>query len=724
MAGIEDFGGNIVQKGADPTGVKDSTAAIVAAMGVDSDIIFIPKGVYTVNKNITIPANKRLTFGNNARLRPAKGITFTVNCSIDAGTHDWIFDITAGGLFNGAPKIDYVYPHWFGAKGDKTTDDTAAFQSALLFCNYSYKLFLPLGEYRIRQTLVSYCRGIESATGPYVDGGQFGAILQWDPLDTQTDLLPCLKIQSAGIDAVFENFTIHGMVQYNRRYLTKWIKKELFDQDLYEMFAVGVAAIEIASTATPVFRNIRTRFVKVGQLLNNDTGHITSHDCNWGGLIGVYCRKNNGDYFYQGGSISGEFCGILLGTLLIAGHRGGIGAQISRVHMGFSPYGIYQCIDSGLADYNSVNDVGGLSGIFMSAQFEQCGEAAIRLLPKSITGNLMTFGFGFSWSRPDYTDNENDWQYALPDDLKPLAEKQKYAAWFGALQTTVVFGDTLNTLSKSSNKGALGSAYIYRISNITGQLDLTGLALSDVVIREKVAPYYTSNDLKSRMAERDTRSFVPIAPANLLKNPEILENWTVGNGGKLSLASPSEIPVPVTDEMKRIIGTNIKIIKLTPDGVNEPSLQIDFDSPSLPVDVGINRPLAMQYFVLPTAPTNYTNYASLGKIVGKGIDIYGDVIGWERLGWKRMLGREQGIPTGLAYRMSFHFLSKTSPTYFAGIMASYDLVSSYSPVPHLYADKNLEIGGAAGNGLILTDAASGIRYQLIVNNGVLALKAL
>ncbi|WP_042164358.1 hypothetical protein [Paenibacillus gorillae] len=596
-------------------------------------------------------------------------------------------------------------------------------QSALQFCNSSYKLFLPLGEYRIRQTLVSYCRGIVSATGPYVDGEQYGAILQWDPIDTKTDLLPCLKIETAGISAEFENFTVHGVIQYNRRYLSKWIDKKLFDQDLYEMFAVGPAAIEISGNATPIFRNVRTRFVKVGQLLNNNTGHITSYDCNWSGLIGVYCRKNNNDYFYQGGNISGEFCGILLGTLPIAGHRGGLGVQITRVHLGFSPYGIYQCIDSGLEDYNSVSDVDGLSGIFMFAQFEQCGEAAIRLLPKSISFNLMTFGFGFSWSRPDYTDNESDWQYALPDDLKPMSEKQKYAAWFGALQTSVVFGDTLNKLMKSTNKGALGSAYIYRISNITGRLDLSGLTLSDIVVKEKIAPFYTSDDLKSRMKERDTRSFVPIAPANLLKNPEVLENWRVGDGGKLSIVSASELPVPITDDMKRIIGTNIKIIKLTPDGINEPSLQIDFNSPSLPLNVGINRPLAMQYFVLPTTPTSFTYYASRGRIEGEGTNIYDDVIGSEQLGWLRMLGREQGIPSGLAYRLTFHVLSKTNPTYFAGVMVSYDHVSSYSPVPYLYADKSLEIGGS-GNGLILTDEASGIRYQLLVRNGVLTLAAL
>lgn len=225
---------------------------------------------------------------------------------------------------------------WFGAVGDGKTDDTAAFQSAMAMCDKRYKLFVPAGDYRIRQTIENNSRGIYGV-GPYIDSGQMGTRIIWDPIDTTTDLLPCIRIRNSGVKTVFEDFSVFGVSQYSSRNLSTWIIKDLFEQSLYDMFSVGSAAFEIAGAATLIFRNISTSGVKVGQLLNSTKGHVSSYDCSWNGLIGVYCRINSGDYFYQGGGISGAFCGILIGTILTAGHRGGFHALLHRVHLGFSP---------------------------------------------------------------------------------------------------------------------------------------------------------------------------------------------------------------------------------------------------------------------------------------------------------------------------------------------------------------------------------------------------
>lgn len=524
---------------------------------------------------------------------------------------------------------------WFGAVGDGKTDDTASFHAAMAMCDKRYKLFVPAGEYRIRQTIENNSRGIYGV-GPYMDSGQMGTRIIWDPFDTTTDLLPLIRIRKAGVKAVFEDFSVYGISNYSSKNLSAWINKELFDQSLYDMFAEGTAAIEVAGSATPIFRNIATSGVKVGQLLNSTNGHVSSYDCTWSGLIGVYCRINSGDYFYQGGSISGAFCGIMLGTILTAGHRGGFHALVHRTHLGFSPYAIYQCIDSGLDDYNRSSSVMGLSGIYTNAQFEQCGEAAIKLLTKSSTMNFRIFGFGFSWSVTNYSGN-SAWEFPLPDSLKKPSEKQQYAAWFGTITAPTIFNDDLGRLRKSTAQGAMGTAYI---DTLTGdkESDLSGLEFMDTVIRRKVTPIYRAHDLQSRMQEREHRTLMPVSAPNLLKNPEVLSNWSVSNGS-VSFVTADQVPIPISNEIKQVIGHNPVILKVTPDGVNSPSIRIKFNAQRLPYQGDANRNLAMQYFILETEYESSNFYKSMGRISAQNAEyIFNDAVTWREKGWKHLRG--------------------------------------------------------------------------------------
>ncbi|QCT04088.1 hypothetical protein E6C60_3377 [Paenibacillus algicola] len=604
---------------------------------------------------------------------------------------------------------------WYGAVGDGKADDTAAFQAAMAACGKRHRLYIPSGDYRIRQTIENQSRGIVGEA-PYVDSGQQGSRILWDPLDTSSDLLPCLRIQDAGVKAVFENFSIFGMVGYNSRNLSTWVDKSLFEQSSYEMFAAGSAAIEVAGGATPIFRNIQTARVKTGLLLNSTKGHVTSYDCSWGGLIGVYCRINSGDYFFQGGGISGAFCGVLLGTILHAGHRGGFPADMHRVHLGFAPYAIYQCIDSGMDDYRQAASVNGLNGIYTTVQFEQCGEAAIKLLSKSNTSSLRMFGFGFSWSVPSYSDDPTRWQYALPDSLMRLEEKQQYAAWFGTLTYPVTIHNDLGALRLSTAPGGKGTAYI---EVLTGEResDLTGLNLPQTVIRRKWTPLYRTSDLHERMREREHRTGMPVSAPNLLRNPEVLSNWTVTNGGTISLVSPQQVPVPISNEMKQVLGRNPVILKVTPDGSRSPGVMIDFQAPSLPYEGDAGRNLAMQYFILETSTGSSSLYRSLGRVTAQNWEyIFNDTITWREPGWKHLRGREMSSRTGRLYNFSIAGIPETGDTYIAGVMVNWDQIGSYSPVPHSYMTDSLEIRGP-GNGVILTDEATGERYRIAIRNG-------
>lgn len=104
------------------------------------------------------------------------------------------------------------------------------------------------------------------------------------------------------------------------------------------MFSSCLSGFRITGSARVIFRNISTKNIKVGILSDSTSGHHTFYDCNIHGLIGIYIRKNSGDYFIQGGDIKGAFCGIMCGIQSQSNHFGGIDAfKMNRVHMGFPP---------------------------------------------------------------------------------------------------------------------------------------------------------------------------------------------------------------------------------------------------------------------------------------------------------------------------------------------------------------------------------------------------
>lgn len=682
-----------------------------------SNDINLPQGVYQVTKSITIPKSKRLVFSRGARIAPSKGVYVNLNCAILAEDDDYIFDTSLGGFFGGEPRIDKVSPHWFGAVGDGVSDDSKAFQYANNFCDRRLKLKLLGLTYRIRETVDITCRGIEG-TAAYVDGSMRGTVLSFEPTK-ENDLDACLNIHS-GTKAVFENFSVRGKKDYSVSRMADWLDRRDFDNSLYSMFATGSSAIRVISGG-PVFRNIQTAAIKCGLLLDNSTGHVTSYDCGWSGMFGIYCLRSSGDYFLQGGSISGSFCGLLLGTKLEAGHRGGFGGMLNRVHMGFSPYGIYQCIED-IDDYNSVTDVGGLSGTYKAVQFEVCGEAAIKLLPKSITSNFANEGFGFSWSS-DVQDG-GAWKFAIPDSILPRGSKQKYAAYFGTIQAPVQFGTTLNKLKKSNALGALGSALVENItannSSSDYNIDLAGLGESKyVVINKKAQNVYSTMGTDRIVNERSYATLNAVSPGNMISNPEDLNNWEVSNGGKIEMVGVKDVPYPISDEMIAMLGNSPSIIKLTPNGLVEPGLRIKFKE--FPLYVG-NRNIFMSYYVL--TPTNdwlggqYATAAviNVSRPVGEqvfnvGADYYKDY------GWRRKVGIEGVASSGYLYDLAFTFKSVKEPTYFVGVTVSLDAMAAYSPTPHAYVNGDLGVR----DDLILCDRASGLSYRIYIDGGKIAM---
>lgn len=693
---------SIIDYLADPTGINGSAGAILSAISGESDVIFIPKGIYSVEKNITIPSTKKLIFSRNARLLPWKGVTITINGTWEAGDDDWIFDLSRGGFVNGDYSIEEIRPEWLGAKGDGKTDDAESFRGASTLCNKKRIIKLGAKTYMLKSTVETSCRGIKGVN-TYVDSQNGGTLITFYPTDVTTDLLPAIRIKEAGAGSVFEKFRISGNVDYSSRYLSKWVDKTKFEASTYDMFAPGVAAIEVANTATPLFREVSTARVKAGLLLNSTHGHVTSYDSSWNGLIGVYCRKNSEDYFFQGGGISGSFCGLMIGVIPTAGHNGGISAlTINRVHMGFSPYGIYQVIDVDPAVYAGYSNVLGLNG-YVEGRFEQTGEAAIKLLPKSGTSGLYLNGFGMTYSPIDYTDEPGRWQHSLPDSLIPASEKQKYCVWLGSLKNSRITDDRGLAL-KSTAPGSLGTAIIEIFHEDN---DIEGLVPKYTTIKRKITG--ASVQLTKALEVADTvreHANSPISHGNLVE-PENISHWSASSGAKVEVVTDmSLLPAPFTEEMKRYLGGTIPVIKITPDGVSSPNIFIK--TPNSPISVDTTRMINYEYFI----------YAPSG-VVASRIDfwnnkhLYYDT--YQNLAkgdWSHIVGRELKSPDPKLNQVAFYRASPTLPTYIVGVMVSYDRPGAYAPYNHNYTRDAIETVG----GLILADTITGTRYKCHLND--------
>ena len=104
-------------------GTEATLRSIITNAGSNPVSITIYDDVAITAADLTIPSNVYLHFKDNGKLSPVSGITLTINGGIDAG----LFQIFSGeGTIAGTPKINYIYPEWFGAIGDGTTNDADA----------------------------------------------------------------------------------------------------------------------------------------------------------------------------------------------------------------------------------------------------------------------------------------------------------------------------------------------------------------------------------------------------------------------------------------------------------------------------------------------------------------------------------------------------------------------------------------------------------------------
>lgn len=116
---------NVKDFGAVGDGSSDDTAAVVAAFATNSEVYF-SAGTYRITSNTTIAANKKIHMNAGAALSVASAVTLTIHGNF-CGNPDSHHFQGSGSVVG----LGEVYTEWFGAKGDKTTDDQPAFQKAV-----------------------------------------------------------------------------------------------------------------------------------------------------------------------------------------------------------------------------------------------------------------------------------------------------------------------------------------------------------------------------------------------------------------------------------------------------------------------------------------------------------------------------------------------------------------------------------------------------------------
>jgi hypothetical protein len=599
----------------------------------------------------------------------------------------------------------------YGAVGDGKHDDTQAFMQAMEACNYRKMLYIPAGDYVIKDTIVCKATRI-SGEAMHNDSGTQGTNLVWRP-SVVTDLKPCILIEE-GDRIVIEHFAISGNENYARNRLEDYISKEGFDAQDYSMFVAGTCGIKVSKKSDPIFRKIKTDRVKAGMVWDNESGHISAHECTLGGLIGLFIAHNTSDFYFSDSTINGVFTCILLG-------KSGCNLQMVRVHLGFAPYGIFQ------VEYPRGRRNGLYSCQFENVRWERIGECCIKLLPDVLTWETTITGFGMTWTLADYSKAGQGWQsYCMPPSLVP--DPQRYALDLGVVENCRFLTHTYGGALPSPNNPNARIARIQRlkgINDLTGLRGSSGLSSSDMVeiVKQEDDAFHLST---TSLLYDEVQSWYqqPVAAGQLLNTDQ--RKWTVSDG---VLEVADSYPDELSEDIFKYYGdyaANPVVFRISPAGAKEPQISIPFLGNDRPDANRFKRAVNVRAFVLSPSGAQARYTVRLQDKDKKVRYVYGTYSRKEQRTWQqiRLQYSKPDPEWDASYtHLIIRFFSTTEPFYFLMPMASEDVLRPFSPYKHPNVRDDFEIA-APDKGLILR-SPDGTRWRITINNqGYMTVKKL
>ena len=555
-------------------------------------------------------------------------------------------------------------------------------------------------------------RRIEAAS-THVDSSNKGVRIQFSPW-VVTDMKPAFSINSGMVGGgVINNLAVFGPHSWTTSNSDVWLPTPS-NLPNYSAFADGVCAFAIRGANQPTMTNIVTRNVNAGIYLDSGSGHVTIIEPYINGLFGIYCKRNSGDYFIQSGTVSSIFANILIGTTLEAGHYGGISMMAVRVHFGFSPYGIYQVNDSGVASNVSVNGI--YDSQFISCRWERIGEAVFCLLDQSVCWNLLVDGFGFSWS-PVSRPPTGGWLSNLPDRIIPYDEQQQYGMRLGSVKENVRLGYLENTQNVIRSQYATAPVAACRIAWLQGENGLTNRDLrtfgDDIVYVNKTSGARTRFRYGETIRRSELNQEVALSTeSNLCRNPEIAGNWTNNIPTVLTWAefmAESGIDAPIA--MKESLGMAPNVIKFSSAGVGILSFLTNYLASE-----GRNISYSVWVLAAGTADGRVDfRYQSTPGVFET------QVLTYSKTGWSNRAIAESKPPSDLL-NFQINVANANSTIYLAGLMVTANDFRAYNPYQSPRAKGGIVLdGGAARNvtsalAILPNDVAGDLRVTARVNS--------
>lgn len=137
--GITTIGGTLTTIGSDETTLNISSAKVISVdttFPVTLSVVINKPGILTIND----------------------GITLTINGPFNAGLYQ-VFTGLGNVVFNGA--INVIYPQWFGAIGDKITDNAIPFQKTLNAARGRITVHIPSGFYNFESSISIISKSVD-----------------------------------------------------------------------------------------------------------------------------------------------------------------------------------------------------------------------------------------------------------------------------------------------------------------------------------------------------------------------------------------------------------------------------------------------------------------------------------------------------------------------------------------------------------------------------------